>query len=138
MKNIDDKSNNQRTSIPVRERALVLQGGGSLGAYEAGAYQALSAYVAAKDEKEGKGGTSTFDIIAGTSIGAMNASVLTSYVVKNRTFEGSAERLIEFWEYLSKQSTVETFPFFEKWWDYWHSLRKTIASGEASSKILFS
>ena len=27
----------------------------------------------------------------------MNASVLTSYVVKNRTFEGSAERLIEFW-----------------------------------------
>ena len=135
MKNIDDKSNNQRTSIPLRERALVLQGGGSLGAYEAGAYQALSAYVAAKDEKEGRGGTSTFDIIAGTSIGAMNASVLTSYVVKNRTFEGSAERLIEFWEYLSKQSTVETFPFFEKWWDYWHSLRKTIASGEAARRF---
>ena len=135
MKNIDDKSNNQRTNIPVKERALVLQGGGSLGAYEAGAYQALSAYVAAKDEKEGRGGTSTFDIIAGTSIGAMNAAVLTSYVIKNRTFEGSAERLIEFWEYLSKQSTVETSPFFEKWWDYWHSLRKTIASGEAARRF---
>ena len=71
MKNIDDKSNNQRTSIPLRERALVLQGGGSLGAYEAGAYQASSAYAAAKDEKEGRRGTSTFDIIAGTSICAM-------------------------------------------------------------------
>jgi NTE family protein len=135
LKNIDDKSNNQRTNIPLRERALVLQGGGSLGAYEAGAYQALSAYVAAKDEKEGRGGTSTFDIIAGTSIGAMNAAVLTSYVVKNRTFEGSAERLIEFWEYLSKQSRVETFPFFEKWWNYWHSLRKSIASGEAARRF---
>ena len=65
----------------------------------------------------------------------MNAAVLTSYVVKNGTFEGSAERLIEFWEYLSKQSTVETFPLFEKWWDYWHSLRKTIASGEAARRF---
>ena len=55
MKNIDDKSNNQRTNIPVRERALVLQGGGSLGAYEAGAYQALSAYVAEKMKRREKG-----------------------------------------------------------------------------------
>ena len=55
MKNIDDKSNNTRTSIPVKERALVLQGGGSLGAYEAGAYNALYAWLAAKDEKEGRG-----------------------------------------------------------------------------------
>jgi predicted acylesterase/phospholipase RssA len=106
-----------------------------LGAYEAGAYEALSTYVAAKDEKEGRGGTSTFDIIAGTSIGAMNAAVLTSYVVRNRTFEGSAERLIEFWEYLSKKSTVETSPFFEKWWDYWHSLSKETASGEAARRF---
>ena len=55
MKNIDDKSNNQRTSIPLRERALVLQGGGSLGAYEAGAYQALSAYVAKKMKRKEEG-----------------------------------------------------------------------------------
>ena len=96
MKNIDDKTNNARTSIPVKERALVLQGGGSLGAYEAGAYKALYSWLAAKDEKEGIEARSTFDIIAGTSIGAINAAVLTSYVVKNRTYEGSAERLIEF------------------------------------------
>lgn len=115
MKNIDDKGSNARTNIPLKERALVLQGGGSLGAYEAGAYKALYTWLAAKDEKEGRGGSSTFDIIAGTSIGAMNAAVLTSYVVTNRTFEGSAERLIEFWEYLSKQSTIETSPFFDKW-----------------------
>ena len=134
MKNIDDKSDNAKTNIPVKERALVLQGGGSLGAYEAGAYKALYAWLAAKDEKEGRGGSSTFDIIAGTSIGAMNAAVLTSYVVKNRTYEGSAERLVDFWEYLSKQSTVETSPFFDKWWEYWHKVSKTIASGEAARR----
>jgi NTE family protein len=134
LKNIDDKSYNARTSIPVRERALVLQGGGSLGAYEAGAYKALSAWLTTKDEKEGRGGSPIFDIVAGTSIGAMNAAVLTSYVVKNRTIEGSAERLIEFWEYLSKQSTVETSPFFEKWWEYWHRFSNIIASGEAARR----
>jgi predicted acylesterase/phospholipase RssA len=30
-----------RRNVPTKERALVLQGGGSLGAYEAGAYKAL-------------------------------------------------------------------------------------------------
>jgi NTE family protein len=134
LKNIDEKGSNVSTNTPMKERAIVLQGGGSLGAYEAGAYKALSAWLAEKDEKEGRGGTPTFDIIAGTSIGAMNAAVLTSYVVKNRTYEGSAERLIEFWEYLSKQSTVETSPFFDKWWDYWHKYSKTIASAEAARR----
>lgn len=38
----------------MKERALVLQGGGSLGAYEAGAYKGLYEWLSAKDEKEGK------------------------------------------------------------------------------------
>lgn len=127
-------SGGESTNIPVKERALVLQGGGSLGAYEAGAYKALYEWLSAKDEKEGKKQSTTFNIIAGTSIGAMNAAVLTSYVVENRTYEGSAERLIEFWEYLSKESMVETNPFFRKWWEYWHGVNKTIASGEAARR----
>jgi NTE family protein len=45
------------------ETVLVMQGGGSLGAYECGVYKALS--------KHGK----KFDIVAGTSIGAINASI---------------------------------------------------------------
>ena len=84
--------------IPARERALVLQGGGALGAYEAGAYKALYEFVTERDEKEGKKGRPAFDIIAGTSIGAMNAAVLTSYVIENGTYEGSAERLLDFWK----------------------------------------
>ena len=82
--------------IPDQERALILQGGGSLGAYEVGVYKALYEWLSNKDRKQKKSRSSTFDIIAGTSIGAINAAILTSYVVENGTYEGSAERLVEF------------------------------------------
>ena len=45
------------------ETVLVMQGGGSLGAYECGVYKTLS--------KHGI----KFDIVAGTSIGAVNAAI---------------------------------------------------------------
>jgi NTE family protein len=38
-----------------------------------------------KDAKEGKEKSTTFDIIAGTSIGAINAAILVSYVIENGT-----------------------------------------------------
>ncbi|MFL6523234.1 MAG: patatin-like phospholipase family protein [Nitrososphaera sp.] len=52
-----------------------MQGGGSLGAYEAGAYKALYEWLSKKDKEEGKETSITFDNIAGTSLGAMNAAV---------------------------------------------------------------
>ena len=124
----------KKMDIPEKERAIVLQGGGSLGAYEAGAYRALYERLSEKDIKEGRKGRSTFDIVAGTSIGAINAAVLVSYVVENQTYEGSAERLVEFWNYLSKESMVETNPFFKPWWDYWHAINREIATGEAARR----
>lgn len=117
--------------IPVKERALVFQGGGSLGAYEAGAYKALYEFLSKKDETEGKEKRSTFDIIAGTSIGAMNAAVLTSYVAENGTFEDSAEKLIDFWKYLSANSIVDSNPWFRPWWDYFQSINRLAGSSEA-------
>ena len=120
--------------IPEKERAIVLQGGGSLGAYEAGAYKALYERLSEKDTEEGKKGKSTFDIVAGTSIGAINAAVLVSYVVENNTYDGSAERLIDFWNYLSKESIADTNPFFKPWWDYWHAINREIATGEAARR----
>jgi len=122
------------SDTPEKDRALVLQGGGSLGAYEAGAYKALYNWLAKKDKEEGKEKSSTFNIIAGTSIGAMNAAVLTSYFVENNTYEGSAERLIEFWRYLSKQSLADTNPWFKFWWDGLHSMNKAFATGEAARR----
>ena len=125
---------NKTTEIPVEERALVLQGGGSLGAYEVGAYKALYEWLVEKDKREGKEQSRTFDIIAGTSIGAMNSAVLTSYVIENGTYEGSAERLLDFWDYLSDESMADTNPLFKPSWDYLHSLDETVATGEAARR----
>ena len=124
----------KKTDIPKKERALVLQGGGSLGAYESGAYRAIYEYLSRRDIEGGEKGRPTFDIVAGTSIGAINAAVLVSYVVENQTYEGSAERLIEFWNYLSKESLVDTNTFFKPWWDYWHAINRDAASGEAARR----
>jgi NTE family protein len=130
----NNNNNSDTTNIPIKERALVLQGGGSLGAYAAGAYKALYELLSKKDAKDGKEKSTTFDIIAGTSIGAINAAILVSYVIENGTYEGSAERLIDFWNYLSKESIAETNPFFKPWWDYWHIINKSVASGEAARR----
>ncbi|MGH9921932.1 MAG: patatin-like phospholipase family protein, partial [Nitrososphaerales archaeon] len=97
------------TSIPQVERAVVLQGGGSLGAYEVGAYKAGYQFLKYRDKEKGNMERPIYDIIAGTSIGAINAAILTSYVVENKTWEGSAERLIDFWNYISTESLPDRF-----------------------------
>jgi NTE family protein len=121
--------------VPNFQRVLVLQGGGSLGAYEAGAYKALYEMVTKKDNERGFKDKPLIDIVAGTSIGAINSAVLVSYVVENNTWEGSAERLNEFWEYLSKESSLDHIPGFEAWWDYLHNnVNRGIATGEAARR----
>ena len=117
------------------QRALVLQGGGSLGAYEAGAYQALYERITEKDREKGVRDKPFLDIVAGTSIGAINAAIIVSYVAENNTWEGSSERLNEFWEYLSKESPLDQIPGFTAWWDYLHNnVHPGIASGEAARR----
>ncbi len=63
------------------ETVLVMQGGGSLGAYECGVYKTL----ARRGIK--------FDIIAGTSIGAINAAIIAG--AKNDA--EPAAQLEDFW-----------------------------------------
>jgi NTE family protein len=66
--------------------ALIFQGGGSLGAYEAGAYKAISEEMSTfikkryREKKEEE--PTLFHIVSGTSIGAINAAILVSYVKK--------------------------------------------------------
>src|SRR5436853_6723644 len=90
------------------QRVLVLQGGGSLGAYEAGVFNALYYWIKKKKENSDasrENDDNLFDIVAGTSIGAINAAFLVSHVIKKRkeekkniseSWEGSAEKLEEF------------------------------------------
>ena len=113
------------------QRALVFQGGGSLGAYEAGAYKAIYELLSERDKKIGRGDKPPFHIVAGTSIGAMNAAVLVSYVKENKSWVGSAERLIEFWEYLSTESVIDKISGFDQWWNFWNYYNNTATSEAA-------
>jgi NTE family protein len=74
-------------NIPDKQRALVLQGGGALGAYEVGVLKVLC-----KKLLESRGSDienrPLFDIVAGSSIGGMNAAVLVSNIVnRHKTWE---------------------------------------------------
>jgi NTE family protein len=68
----------------MAQRVLVLQGGGALGSYQAGAYQALCHCGFQPDW------------VAGISIGAINAAIIAGNPPEKRV-----ERLKEFWEMVS-------------------------------------
>jgi predicted acylesterase/phospholipase RssA len=85
---------------PDKQRALVLQGGGALGAYEAGVISMLCRRFTEKNDKEKNkvNRRPLFDIVAGTSIGALNAAILVSNVVKNgKSWTEAAKELERFW-----------------------------------------
>ena len=86
------------------QRALVLQGGGSLGGYEAGVVSVLYHWIR-KDMKD-KNNENIFDVIAGTSIGAINASILSSHSKKISSWNKSPKQLLKFWEYLYSDSSL--------------------------------
>jgi hypothetical protein len=49
-----------RHPIPEKQRAFVFAGGGSLGAYAAGAYKAIYEFVKKRDEAQGVSGKPVF------------------------------------------------------------------------------
>ena len=81
---MDDSSPAPASTPAKAQRVLVLQGGGALGSYQAGAYQALCHF---DFEPEW---------IAGISIGAVNAAIIAGNAGEKRI-----ERLKEFWEMVS-------------------------------------
>jgi len=90
-------------SLTKNRRVLILQGGGALAAYEAGVFEALSEKLSKEDHKD----RPLFDIIAGTSGGAINAALLVSYFRDNRTWKGAAERLSYYWRDISVDLSEE-------------------------------
>ncbi|TIU69455.1 MAG: patatin-like phospholipase family protein, partial [Mesorhizobium sp.] len=77
---------------PKRQTVLVLQGGGALGAYQAGVYQALV-----------EGGVEP-DWVIGTSIGAINAALIAGNDPRDRL-----PRLQEFWDGVCRSSPLDEF-----------------------------
>ena len=95
---MDQLSPDRKTvSIPAEaQRVLVLQGGGALGSYQAGAYQALCHH-----DFEPKW-------IAGISIGAINAAIIAGNPREKRV-----GKLKEFWELVSSASPMPWAPFVQ-------------------------
>lgn len=83
-------------TAPKVQRALVLQGGGALGAYEAGVLNILSRNLRMEDKENGEENRLLFDVIAGTSIGAMNGAILVSQYLETKSWEKASEALEKF------------------------------------------
>ena len=123
----------KRDNIPSKQRALVLQGGGALGAYDAGVVQALYKYLPANEDKSG-----LFDIVAGTSSGATNGSILVSHVAHNGSWQKSIDKLNDFWKHVSTDSDLRFwFPYIpdkKSWIAYW-DMQKQMYPNSASGEI---
>lgn len=96
-----------KEEISDTQRALIFQGGGALGAYEAGVFKEIYKKVKRIDEDNNKKHINLFDIVAGTSIGAINAVVLVGHFLKNNSWEGSPEKLTEFWKGLMSPTLAD-------------------------------
>ncbi len=81
-------------ALPLPDQvALVLQGGGALGSFQAGVYEALDAQGIA------------IDVVAGISIGAVNAALIAGNPPERRV-----ERLRAFWDRMS--AALPSFPIW--------------------------
>lgn len=151
-KGINEKkvaNSNNKGSSSEAHRVLVLQGGGALGAYEAGVFDVLYYWIKKdQDITNPLKRHNIFDVVAGTSIGAINAAILVSYVKDNNgSWEGSTQKLLDFWEHVSSTpDLINYWPYWSNWpfpWDEkswmegWNRRGKSnsdIATGEAARR----
>jgi NTE family protein len=106
--------------FPECQRALILQRGAGTGCIE--------------KKKNCNNHELLFDIIAGTSMGAMNAAVLVSNVVnRKKKWKESIEELEKFWT--DEKDGLSSNPDISKWWQNDdNSQNKAYASDEALRK----
>jgi predicted acylesterase/phospholipase RssA len=140
------KNKNGKTiNIPTKQRALVLQGGGALGYYEIGVLQSIYDHLFNNAKLEGQNGKVNennngeqkqfFDIIAGVSIGAINAVFLVDYVLKNNgKWDDSPSKLKEFWNNFKAYTYAESNPMFDLVWNGFRFFNRGLASAEAARR----
>jgi len=132
-------THNAKVIVKKVHRAMIFQGGVALGAYEAGVFRAIVEKLVNNEVKKGKDPEiekrPLFDIVAGTSIGAMNGAIVVSSVTKKgknlvdeKNWEDSAKEVIEFWRAQQQGPTVadslDMNPFYHYWWDIAHNTGK--------------
>lgn len=95
---------NGNLEIPKTQRALIFQGGGALGAYEVGAFESIYNHLRGQVISE----KSLFNIVAGVSAGAINATLLVDYYLKNdHSWNGSPDLLRNIWNKLSAKTLAD-------------------------------
>lgn len=114
-----------------KQRVLVLQGGGALGAYELGVFQTLSEKLPRIDMRNDEPDRKLFDIIAGTSIGAINAAILVGNYVKHRSWNESIRQLEGFWKRVKSEPEID---FWIRYWDELPARYENRASREAARR----
>lgn len=138
------------------QRAIIFQGGVALGAYEAGVFRAMVEKLIKNDEDKKRKGLDTekrplFDIVAGTSIGAMNAAIVLSSATnksnakssEDRTnWKDSAEKVLQFWRAQQQLPTyadlLDMNPFYHYSWDIIHNTSKVFKRSAYELIELFS
>ena len=106
---------------PYETIALVLQGGGALGAYQAGVFQGLQ-----------EAGIEP-DYLSGISIGALNTAIIAGNAPEDRI-----SRLTEFWETICQPNFWPApNPFIEQsFFNLNDSIRQTVSAWHAGSALL--
>ena len=121
-------------NVPKVQRALVLQGGGALGAYEAGVLNILTRNLRMEDEENGEKNRLLFDVIAGTSIGAMNGAILVSQYLETKSWDKASEELEKFWTDQLSLKSLDIGELNKPWYDEWVKRNPTAASEEAARR----
>ena len=121
-------------TAPKIQRALVLQGGGALGAYEAGVLNILSKNLRMEDKENGEENRLLLDVIAGTSIGAMNGAILVSQYLETKSWEKATEELEKFWTDQVSLKSLDIGELSKPWHDEWVKKNPKAASEEAARR----
>jgi NTE family protein len=112
----------KRIKLPPYETiALMLQGGGALGAYQAGVYQGLN-----------EAGIHP-NWIAGISIGALNTAIIAGNAPEDRV-----PRLLEFWETICQPAFMPPLPAFVEhaFFNSTDEIRKAFTAMQATSALV--
>ena len=131
--------------VPVKQRALILQGGGALGAYEAGVLREFCKRLEEEDSlnSDRPEQQPMFDIVAGASIGAVNAAILVNNVINPKSQSTSNSKdwadaidiLDAFYDKIATRGGSShpmwwidniflKTPIFENFWKYWEMVKK--------------
>lgn len=103
---------------------LILQGGGALGAFQCGAWTALSPFLRANEHE--------LVAVAGASIGAINAALIARHYADA---DLGSKALQEFWWNTVARPSAVFFPLPGKYWRAWNGLLTSLLLG---NRALFS